>query len=145
MDDRQPSVKCACGHSFVIPPEMLSKDVGCPKCGKHLPAAAANPAAPKSEPLKASRSEASPPPKPKSENLTSSRSEASAPPKETSTGTKTDPAAPKHDTTKGGTPGTTRRPPLFVKEGPLPAPIPGYTFIKRLGQGGMGEVFLAKQ
>jgi hypothetical protein len=32
-----------------------------------------------------------------------------------------------------------------MKEGPLPDPIPGYTFLKRLGQGGMGEVLLAKQ
>ncbi len=26
-----------------------------------------------------------------------------------------------------------------------PSPIPGYTFLKRIGQGGMGEVFLARQ
>ena len=34
MDDRKPSVKCACGHAFTIPPDQLFKDVACPKCGK---------------------------------------------------------------------------------------------------------------
>src|SRR5579872_4092266 len=65
---------------------------------------------------------------------------------EGASGPKTDPFAPKGDTTRGsGTPSTARKTPLFAKDGPLPDPIPGYTFQKRLGQGGMGEVFLAKQ
>jgi hypothetical protein len=132
MDDRKPSVKCACGHSFVIPPDQLFKDVACPKCGKVVLNSTPASAAPKSENLKASRSEASAPkPAPKSETLPT----AAKDPKVES----------KHDTTKGANPGTTRRPPLFMKEGPLPEPIPGYTFLKRLGQGGMGEVLLAKQ
>ncbi|MBI3857188.1 MAG: protein kinase, partial [Planctomycetes bacterium] len=102
MEDRKPSVKCACGHSFEIAPEQLFKDVACPKCGKVVLAPAPASGAPKSESLK--------------------------------------PAA-----SKPAAPGTTRRPASAPKEPPLPAPIPGYTFLKRLGQGGMGEVFLAKQ
>jgi hypothetical protein len=137
MEDRKPSVKCACGHAFEIAHDQLFKDVSCPKCGKVIlasapPEAAAKSGAPKSEHLK--------PVAPKSETLKAARGEASAAPKETPTGPKTDPP------TTRGTPGTTRRPPpQFAKDGPLPAPIPGYTFIKRLGQGGMGEVLLAKQ
>ena len=155
MDDRKPSVKCACGHSFDIAPEQLFKDVACPQCGKvvlapatstGLPAEASTKAgapkseslkpAPKSETLRSTRSEGAAPP-PKSDPLRSTRSEGTAAPK-------TDPGT-KHDTTKGATPNTARKAPLFMKDGPLPAPIPGYTFLKRLGQGGMGEVFLAKQ
>src|SRR5258705_4716329 len=119
MADRKPSVKCACGHSFDIPPAQLFTDVACPKCGKVIlgPGKAA---APKSETL--------PKAAPKSETLAAAKDAAAGP--------KTDPTAPKTDSTKGGTPGSTRKPPLFVKEGPLPAPIPGYTFQKRLGQGG---------
>jgi len=132
MDDRKPSVKCACGHSFAIPPDQLFKDVACPKCGKVVLNSTPPAAAPKSENLKASRSEGSAPkPAPKSETLPTAK----------------DPGTPKgdtkHETTKP--PGTARRAPLFMKEGPLPDPIPGYTFLKRLGQGGMGEVLLAKQ
>jgi predicted Ser/Thr protein kinase len=136
MDDRKPSVKCACGHSFEIPPSQLFEDVACPQCGKVILASHAVPSAPKSDtvrpaapksetirPLAAPKSETL---KPVKDPLKSTRSEG------TSTPGKNDPV-------------TTRKPPLFVKEGPLPEPIPGYTFLKRLGQGGMGEVFLAKQ
>jgi hypothetical protein len=130
MGDRKPSVKCACGHAFEIAPDHLFKDVACPQCGKIVLAPTSATGAPKSENLK---------PAPKSETLRSSRSDAS-----TATPPKTD-AGAKHDTTKGATPNTARKAPLFMKDGPLPAPIPGYTFLKRLGQGGMGEVFLAKQ
>src|SRR5436190_10502622 len=134
MDDRKPSVKCACGHAFTIPPDQLFKDVACPKCGKVVLNSTPASPAPKSENLRASRSEASgSKPAPKSETLPSAKDPTAAK------------GETKHETTKGGTPGTTRRPPLFMKEGPLPEPIPGYTFIKRLGQGGMGEVLLAKQ
>jgi hypothetical protein len=137
MDDRKPSVKCGCGHAFDIAPEQLFKDVTCPQCGKLVLApttaeASAKPGVPKSETVK---------PAPKSETLRASRSDPA-----TTTPGRSDPGT-KHETTKGpGTPSTARKgPPLFMKEGPLPAPIPGYTFLKRLGQGGMGEVFLAKQ
>ena len=69
MDDRKPSVKCACGHAFEIAPDQLFKDVACPKCGKVVLASppasgtpkpeSLKPAAPKSETFKAVRSEAS--------------------------------------------------------------------------------------
>src|SRR6185503_2433227 len=122
MDDRKPSVKCACGHSFVIPPDQLFKDVACPKCGKVVLNSTPAAPAPKSENLKATRSEASAPkPAPKSETLPAAKDSK---------------IESKHDTNKG----TARKAPLFMKDGPLPDPIPGYTFIKRLGQGGMGEV-----
>jgi len=125
MEDRKPSVKCTCGHSFTITAEQIFQDVGCPSCGKVIlapKAAAQKPeAGPKTDP-------------------------PAAKPAKADTGPKTDPFAPKGDTTKGtGTPNTARKAPLFMKDGPLPDPIPGYTFQKRLGQGGMGEVFLAKQ
>src|SRR5689334_12805639 len=114
MDDRKPSVKCACGHSFAIPPDQLFKDVACPKCGKVVLNSTPPSAAPKSENVKASRSDAA---APKSENVKASRSDAAAPkpaPKSETLPPAKDPAAPKgdtkHETTKGGTPGTTRRP-----------------------------------
>jgi predicted Ser/Thr protein kinase len=124
MDDRKPSVKCPCGHSFDIPPAQLFQDVACPQCGKVILASNAAPTAPKSDSQKKLKSETL---KPVKDPLKSTRSEASGP------------APAKND------PPTQRKAPLFMKDGPLPAPIPGYTFLKRLGQGGMGEVFLAKQ
>ncbi|MBV8878397.1 MAG: protein kinase [Planctomycetaceae bacterium] len=128
MEDRKPSVKCPCGHSFTITPEQIFEDVGCPACGKVIHA-------PKPTP------KADPAPAPKTDPPASK-----VPPPKPDAGPKTDPFAPKGDTTKGpGTPNTARKAPLFMKDGPLPEPIPGYTFQKRLGQGGMGEVLLARQ
>src|SRR5579859_95909 len=161
MENRKPSVKCTCGHSFTITAEEIFKDVVCPACGKLIAAPVATPksessSGPKTDPLApksppAPKPEASTGPKtdPFAPKLSGPKTDALAPkgsaPK-SDTGTKTDPFAPKGDTTRGtGTPNTARRAPLFQKDGPLPDPIPGYTFQKRLGQGGMGEVFLARQ
>jgi serine/threonine protein kinase len=145
MDDRKPSIKCPCGESVPVTDEQLFKDVICPACGKTVlsaPAASKTGAGPKTDPLapKIAAPE-------KGETAAKAPTAARpAPPAKTDTGPKTDPFAPKGDTTKAsGTPATGRKTPLFVKDGPLPDPIPGYTFQKRLGQGGMGEVFLAKQ
>jgi serine/threonine protein kinase len=146
MDDRRPSVKCACGHSFDIAPEQAFSDVHCPKCSKVIKGIDV---APKQDTTKGTKALGA---SPKTETPTGPKTDPTAPKVDTtkagkavSTGPKTDPFAPKADSTKGGAPGTTRRPPQFMKEGPLPSPIPGYTFLKRLGQGGMGEVLLAKQ
>jgi hypothetical protein len=174
MDDRKHGVKCPCGHSFAITAEQLFKDVACPSCGKLIlspmgapkteaapspktpvPAKADAPAGPKTDPLAPkvpapARSETAAKPAPAAKGDTGPKTDPLAPktpgPAKADAGPKTDPFAPKGDTTKGpGTPNTARKAPLFVKDGPLPDPIPGYTFQKRLGQGGMGEVFLAKQ
>ena len=160
MDDRKPSVKCTCGHSFAITADQLFKDVACPSCGKLIlaPVGAPKPeaaAGPKTDPLapkaaSPARVETSAKAAPATRGDGGPKTDPLAPktpgPAKADTGPKTDPFAPKGDTTKGpGTPNTARKAPLFMKDGPLPDPIPGYTFQKRLGQGGMGEVFLAKQ
>jgi serine/threonine protein kinase len=154
MDDRRPSVNCACGHSFAIAPEQAFSDVHCPKCSKVIKGVDSSSSPETTKGTKAvgasARSETPTGPKtdptaPKIDTTRSAKSLAKPPKTESAAGPKTDPFAPKHDTTKSGPPGTSRRPPQFMKEGPLPSPIPGYTFLKRLGQGGMGEVLLAKQ
>ncbi|HLY08731.1 MAG TPA: protein kinase [Planctomycetota bacterium] len=110
---------------------------------KKAPPPAKADAGPKTDPL---APKVTPPPKAETGPKTDPFAPKVASPPKSDTGPKTDPFAPKGDTTKGtGTPNTARKAPLFVKDGPLPDPIPGYTFQKRLGQGGMGEVFLAKQ
>jgi len=170
MEHRKPTVQCTCGNSFAITAEQIFQDVACPACGKILTAPTAAPApkadataGPKTDPLapkvEAAQKVDSPaktdtgprtPIPPKTGDMA-----AKAPPKagtpvpaaaKPDAGPKTDPFAPKGDTTKGtGTPNTARKAPLFMKDGPLPEAIPGYTFQKRLGQGGMGEVLLARQ
>jgi len=146
MEDRKPSVKCTCGHSFAITADQLFKDVSCPHCGKSILSPLAAPTPPKGEAAVAPKADPLAPkgaaPAPKADPP----SAKAVPTAKADTGPKTDPFAPKADTTKGpGTPNTARKAPLFVKEGPLPEPIPGYMFQKRLGTGGMGEVFLARQ
>jgi serine/threonine protein kinase len=148
MEDRKPSVKCTCGNSFAITAEQLFKDVSCPQCGKVILAPMSAPTPPKGEAAVGPKTDPKVAAAPKTDAgpKTDSPATKGTGAAKADVGPKTDPFAPKGDTTKGpGTPNTARKAPLFVKEGPLPEPIPGYTFQKRLGQGGMGEVFLARQ
>jgi len=146
MEDRKPSVKCTCGHTFAITADQLFKDVSCPQCAKLILAPMSAPTPPKGEAAVGPKTDPLAPKVRSPKTDTGPRTDPPTTKARTDTGPKTDPFAPKGDTTRGtGTPNTARKAPLFAKEGPLPDPIPGYTFQKRLGQGGMGEVFLARQ
>src|SRR5579883_3213365 len=111
MDDRKPSVKCPCGQSVPLTDDQLFKDVVCPSCGKTVlgaPASskAAGSPAPKAAPPEKAEAAAQAPAAPRP-----------APPAKADTGPKTDPFAPKGDTTKAsGTPSPGRKPPLFAKD-----------------------------
>ncbi|HVR84515.1 MAG TPA: hypothetical protein VMU54_09405, partial [Planctomycetota bacterium] len=92
MEDRKPSVKCTCGHSFAITAEEIFKDVTCPACGKIIRAPVATPklessTGPKTDPLVPKT-----PSVPKAEAAAGPKTDPFAP---KVTGTRTAPPAPK--------------------------------------------------